>query len=110
MKGKHMTTAKDNYTRNITFAKVHKNPLYMRILKILIDNPNGIRRNEVLKITHGYVLDKVPVGWMIGPFNCLSFYGYATYERRGNQCFWRATPKGEAFYNVNCVKHDLLAA
>ena len=105
-----MPTSKDNYTYRITFAKAHKNPLYMRILKILIDNPNGIRRNEVLKITHGRVLDKVPVGWMIGPFNCLGFYGYATYERRGRQCFWRATPKGEAFYNTNQVKRDLLAA
>ncbi len=101
-----MVTSKDNYTRGITLAKAYKNPLYMRILKILIDHPEGIRRNEVLRITHGYALDKVPVGWMIGPFNCLEFYGYATYERRGRRCFWLATPKGEAFYYANLVKRD----
>lgn len=89
-----------NYSCKVTFARASTlKPLYMRLLKVLIDHPNGLRRHEALNITHGVVLSAVPNGWMIGPFNLLKGNGFAKFDRRGHHCYWYATPEGEAFYN-----------
>lgn len=98
----------DNYTRNITFAKAHTNPIYMRVLKVLIDNKDhGIKRHEVLNITHNRQFTRTPNGWQIGPFHMLKYHNFATFERRGRNVFWKATPEGESFYNIKLVEKDL---
>ena len=101
----------DNYSRGVSFAKAHTlKPLYMRLLKVFIDHPNGLRRHEALNITHSLNLPNVPnYGWLIGPFLLLKKNGFATFNRRGHQCYWRATPAGESFYNVMLIQHDLLS-
>lgn len=101
----------DNYSRGVTFANAHTlKPLYMRLLKVFIDHPNGLRRHEALNITHNLNLTNViNYGWLIGPFLLLKKNGFATFDRRGHHCYWHATPAGESFYNVMLIQHGLLS-
>lgn len=94
----------NNYTQNITFAKAHLNPKYMQILKNLIDHPAGQTRKEVLLQTHNFFM---PNGWNCGPFTLLHENGYATFERVGHRCLWKATSYGIQFYYQMQVEHDL---
>lgn len=110
----HNWPKSNNYTRRITFAKAHLNPKYMRLLKVLIDNRrSGVTRLEALTIlgypTHKLV-HQIKRGWNCGPFTLLHDNGYASVTRVGHKCLWRATGKGEGFYNVSRVNKDLLAA
>ena len=103
----------NNYTRQVTFAKArNKNaPLYMRVLKTLIDHPNGITREAAVIATHpdGNYGD-VTCGWGCGPYTLLKDYGYATYERHGHTVLWKSTTKGIEFWHQMQISRDLIAA
>lgn len=100
---------RDNYSCHVTFAKAHTlKPLYMRLLKVLIDHPEGLQRYEAINITHNLNNTAIERGTLIGPFLLLKGNGFATFERKGRHCFWKATLNGEHFYTEQCIQHDLL--
>ena len=99
----------NNYTCRVTFAKTsNKNaPLYMRILKTLIDHPNGMTREEAVCATHGNRQYDVSNGWGCGPYTLLKRYGYACWERHDNVVTWKATQKGIGFWHKMQIERDL---
>jgi len=93
-------------TKAITFAHAQKMPKYMRILEALVNFP-GLRRWDILAITHGGISESHHNPRHNGEFATLTAYGLATFRREGRQCFWRATPKGKAFLLQAKMEGDL---
>ena len=94
----------NSYTQNITFAKCNENPIYMRTLKVIIDNPNGISKLNVMRQTHPHytwlkTFTKTP-RVNNGPFSMLTHYNFATIKRMGNTFLYQPTQHGIEFYNL----------
>ena len=92
----------NNYTKNITFARARKNPIYMRTLKAIIDHPNGIDKLNVMRITHPHygLTECAPTPDVNnGPFAMLTHYNLVTIERRNRKCFYKPTQCGIEFYH-----------
>ena len=101
----------DNYSAKVTFAHAHTlKPLYMKILKALIDHPQGLQRFEAINLTHDYgnnPFHNNKRGYLQGPFTLLKGNGFATYKHVGHKRLWIATSFGIQFYYQMQIEHDL---
>jgi hypothetical protein len=68
----------------------------MKVLKCLIDNPNGITRRDAVKTVYGRDLRNESNGWNCGPFTLLRENNYADYFAKTKK--WHATQRGLDFY------------
>lgn len=78
---------------------------YVKILKALIDNPNGLVRNSIYQISHKLI--PLNRGWGSSTLAALRHYEYIDFVRHGHKCYWHITDKGKTFYYINAVDYDL---
>ena len=96
-------------TYNFTKGHIKTNCKYMRMLKAMIDHPDGLTKAETYAITHK--MDNMPNdGWGSCTWSAFHHYGYADFKRIGHKVKWFITNAGKAFYYQNFIKHDLIAA
>lgn len=93
-----------------TFSKSHNTTCkYMRLLKALLDTPDGLTKAEAYAIAY----KKNPMlsrGWGSNTWAAFSKRGLAKPIRTGNKTVWHITDAGKSFYYRSLITKDLLAA